>query len=127
MDKLRDRVAIVTGGPRGIGSAIAVAFAAEDADVVIADRLDEVVAAPVVGQIEAAGRKALFVSTDVSDEELVQAMVDRTYEEFGDVDILVYNAGTVSQSFFREMSEQAGYVSGQLIVADGARSLAGLT
>ena len=96
-------------------------LAAEDADVVIADRLDEDVAAPVVGQIEAAGRKALFVSTDVSDEELVRAMVDRTYEEFGDVDILVYNAGTVSQSFFHEVSEQAGYVSGQLIVAAGAR------
>ena len=93
----------------------------------IADRLDEDVAAPVVEQIEAAGRKALFVSTDVSDEVLVRAMVDRTYEEFGDVDILVYNAGAVSQSFFHEVSEQAGYVSGQLIVADGARSLAGLT
>lgn len=103
MDKLRDRVAIVTGGARGIGGAIAVAFAAEGADVVIADRLDEDVAAPVVSQIEAAGRKALFVSTDVSDEEQVRAMVDRAYEEFGNIDILVNNAGTVSQTFFHEL------------------------
>ena len=47
MDKLRDRVAIVTGGARRIGGAIAVAFAAADVDVVITDRLDEDVAAPV--------------------------------------------------------------------------------
>jgi 3-oxoacyl-[acyl-carrier protein] reductase len=98
MDKLRDKVAIVTGGARGIGGAIAAAFAAEGADVVIADRLGEDVAAPVVEQIEAAGRKALFVSTDVSDEEQVRAMVDRAYAELGDVDILVNNAGVVSSS-----------------------------
>ena len=104
MDKLRDKVAIVTGGARGIGGAIAVAFAAEGADVVIADRLGEDIAAPVVSQIEVAGRKALFVSADVSDEEQVRAMVDRAYEEFGDVDILVNNAGVVSQQFFHELS-----------------------
>jgi 3-oxoacyl-[acyl-carrier protein] reductase len=103
MDKLRDRVAIVTGGARGIGGAIAAAFAAEGADVLIADRLGEDVAAPVVRQIEAAGRKALFVSTDVSDEEQVRVMVDRAYAEFGDVDILVNNAGIVSQQFFHEL------------------------
>jgi 3-oxoacyl-[acyl-carrier protein] reductase len=103
MDKLRDRVAIVTGGARGIGGAIAAAFAAEGADVVIADRLGEDVAAPVVAQIEAAGRKALFVSTDISDADEVQAMVDQAYQEFGAVDILVNNAGTVSQHFFHEL------------------------
>jgi 3-oxoacyl-[acyl-carrier protein] reductase len=54
MDKLSGKTAIVTGGARGIGAAIAVAFAAEGADVVIADRLGEEVAAPVVEQIEAA-------------------------------------------------------------------------
>ena len=103
MDKLRDKVAIVTGGARGIGGAIAAAFAAEGADVVIADRLGEGVAAPVLSQIEAAGRKALFISTDVSDEEQVRGMVDRAYEELGDVDILVNNAGIVSQQFFHEL------------------------
>jgi 3-oxoacyl-[acyl-carrier protein] reductase len=103
MNKLRDKVAIVTGGARGIGGAIACAFAAEGADVVIADRLGEDVAAPVIHEIESAGRKALFVPTDVSDEGQVRAMVDRAYAELGDVDILVNNAGTFSQHFFHEL------------------------
>jgi 3-oxoacyl-[acyl-carrier protein] reductase len=103
MNKLRDKVAIVTGGARGIGGAIACAFAAEGADVVIADRLGEDVAAPVIHEIESAGRKALFVPTDISDEGQVRAMVDRAYAELGDVDILVNNAGTFSQHFFHEL------------------------
>jgi 3-oxoacyl-[acyl-carrier protein] reductase len=103
MNKLRDKVAIVTGGARGIGGAIAAAFAAEGADVVIADRLGEDVAAPVIHEIESAGRKALFVPTDISDEGQVRAMVDRAYAELGDVDILVNNAGTFSQHFFHEL------------------------
>ncbi len=103
MDKLRGKTAIVTGGARGIGAAIAVAFAAEGADVVIADRLGEEVAAAVVEQIEAAGRKAVFVPADVADEEQVRAMVDRAYAELGEVDILVNNAGVVSQQFFHEL------------------------
>jgi 3-oxoacyl-[acyl-carrier protein] reductase len=103
MDKLRDKIAIVTGGARGIGGAIAAAFAAEGADVVIADRLGEDVAAPVIRQIEAAGRRALFVPTDISDEDQVRAMVDRAYSELGEVDVLVNNAGTFSQHFFHEL------------------------
>jgi 3-oxoacyl-[acyl-carrier protein] reductase len=103
MEKLRGKVAIVTGGARGIGGAIAVAFAAEGADVVIADRLARHVAAPVVEQIEATGRKALFVSTDVSDEDQVRVMVAQAYQELGEVDILVNNAGIVSQHLFHEL------------------------
>ncbi|MDX6472820.1 MAG: 3-oxoacyl-[acyl-carrier protein] reductase [Gaiellaceae bacterium] len=103
MDKLRDKVAIVTGGARGIGGAVAAAFAAEGADVAIADRLGAEVAAPVIEQIEAAGRRALFVPTDISDETQVRSMVDRVYAELGDVDILVNNAGTFSQHFFHEL------------------------
>jgi 3-oxoacyl-[acyl-carrier protein] reductase len=103
MDKLRDRVAIVTGGARGIGGAIATAFAAEGADVVIADVLGEDAAAPVLHTIAAASRRSLLVHTDVSDEKQVRSMVDRAYEEFGQVDILVNNAGTVSQHFFQDL------------------------
>ncbi|MEO8969366.1 MAG: SDR family NAD(P)-dependent oxidoreductase [Solirubrobacteraceae bacterium] len=104
MDKLHDRIAIVTGGARGIGGAIATAFAAEGADVVIADLLDEDVAAPVLQAIEAAGRRGLLVRTDVSDEADVRAMVDRASAEFGDIDILVNDAGTFSQVMFHELS-----------------------
>jgi 3-oxoacyl-[acyl-carrier protein] reductase len=106
VNKLHDRVAIVTGGARGIGGAIAAAFAAEGADVVIADVLGEDVAAPVRNAIEEAGRRALQVHTDVSDEAEVRAMVERAQEEFGDIDILVNNAGTFGQVFFHELTPQ---------------------
>ncbi len=106
MDRLRDRVAIVTGGARGIGGAIATAFAAEGADVLIADRLDEEVAAPVIAAVREAGRRAVFVRTDISRESEVAAMVARAYDELGDVDILVNNAGIFSQVFFHELTAE---------------------
>jgi 3-oxoacyl-[acyl-carrier protein] reductase len=104
VNKLLDRVAIVTGGARGIGGGIAAAFAAEGADVVIADVLGEDVAAPVLASIADAGRRSLLVHTDVSDEQQVRAMVDRAYEEFGTVDILVNDAGIFGQFFFHELT-----------------------
>lgn len=103
MDKLRDRVAIITGGARGIGGAIATAFAEEGADVVIADLLGEDVAAPVLEAVANAGRRAVLVHTDISDEQQVRAMIDRAYKEFGEVDVLVNDAGTFSQHFFQEL------------------------
>jgi 3-oxoacyl-[acyl-carrier protein] reductase len=104
MDRLRDKVAIVTGGARGIGGAIAVAFAGEGADVVLADRLGEDVARPVLDKVAEAGRRALLIGTDVSDEASVRAMVDRAYDEFGEVDVLVNNAGTFGQFFFQDLA-----------------------
>jgi 3-oxoacyl-[acyl-carrier protein] reductase len=104
MDKLRDRVAIITGGARGIGGAIATAFAAEGADVVIADRLGEDVAAPVIESVAAAGRRAVHVTTDVSDETSVRNMVDRAYGEFDEIDILVNDAGVFGQYFFQDLT-----------------------
>jgi 3-oxoacyl-[acyl-carrier protein] reductase len=101
--KLESKAAIVTGGARGIGGEIAMAFAAEGADVVIADRLDEAAAAPVLAAIAASGRRALFVNTDVSDEQQVRRMVDTAIAEFGRVDVLVNDAGTVSQVAFDEL------------------------
>jgi 3-oxoacyl-[acyl-carrier protein] reductase len=104
VNKLLDRVAIVTGGARGIGGAIATAFAAEGADVVIADVLGEDVAAPVLEAIAAAGRRSLLVRTDVSDEAQVRAMVEQAYNEFDAVDILVNDAGIFGQFFFHELT-----------------------
>ena len=106
MHKLRDRVAIVTGGARGIGGAIAVAFAKEGADILIADVLDREVAAPVLTAIKELGRRSFMVQTDVADEQQVRTMVDCANEEFGQVDILVNNAGVVSQVSFDALTVQ---------------------
>jgi len=101
--KLTGKIAIVTGGARGIGGEIAMAFAAEGADVVIADLLGADAAAPVLSSIAASGRRSLLVRTDVSDEQQVRAMVDAALAEFGQVDILVNDAGTVSQCALAEL------------------------
>lgn len=101
--RLDGKVAIVTGGARGIGGEIATAFAAEGADVVIADVLGAEVAAPVLSSIAESGRRSLLVQTDVSDERQVRAMVDAALAEFGPIDILVNDAGTFSQSAFAEL------------------------
>jgi 2-dehydro-3-deoxy-D-gluconate 5-dehydrogenase len=92
---LRDKVAIVTGASQGIGKAIALGLAQAGAHVVLAkypDGRDDKVR-QVQSDIEALGRKALIVPTDVSDVAQVRTMVEKTQEAFGRVDILVNNAG----------------------------------
>jgi 3-oxoacyl-[acyl-carrier protein] reductase len=101
--KLEGKIAIVTGGARGIGGQIAMAFAEQGADIVIADLLDARAAAPVLSRIAESGQRSLLVRTDVSDERQVRAMVDAAYAEFGQVDILVNDAGTFSQSAFADL------------------------
>lgn len=86
------RLAIVTGGGRGIGSAAAVRLAEEGRDIVIAD-LDEAEAAQTLAAIEALGQRALFIKTDVADEAAARAMVAQAVETFGRLDILVCCAG----------------------------------
>jgi 3-oxoacyl-[acyl-carrier protein] reductase len=102
--RLTDRVAIVTGGARGIGGAIAAAMADEGADVVIADVLPESAAKAVLDAIARAGRRAVYVPTDVTDAAQIEAMVARAIGEFGHVDILVNNAGVAGQCLFHELS-----------------------
>lgn len=90
--KLRDKVAIVTGGGRGIGRAIALAFAQEGANIVVLSRTT-----PELGetadQIQALGRQALAVVGDVSSRDDVDNLVGLSLHKFGTVDILVNNAG----------------------------------
>ena len=90
--RLEDKVAIVTGGGRGIGRAIAKTFSAEGARVVVADlELDS--AATVVAEIEAAGGSGLAVKTDVALKSAAEQMVEAAIQKYGQVDILVNNAG----------------------------------
>jgi len=89
--RLKDRVAIVTGGGAGIGEAIAWRYAQEGARVVVAEVTPER-GRSSVNAIEKAGGEAVFVPTDVSREEQVQEMVETTLRRFGRIDILVNNA-----------------------------------
>ena len=86
------RVAIITGGARGIGGATAIRIAEEGRDIVIADVLPDE-ARETMAQIEALGQRAVFIQTDVSDEAAVRTMVAQTVSTFGRLDILVCCAG----------------------------------
>ena len=100
--KLAGKVAIVTGSSRGIGKDIALAFAGEGADIVVAARSESEPDPRLPGTIyetsqavEALGRRALAVKTDVTDEAQVATMVQRTLDTFGRADILVNNAAVL--------------------------------
>jgi 2-deoxy-D-gluconate 3-dehydrogenase len=94
---LDGKVAIVTGAGRGLGRAIAEALSASGADVVIASRT-AVQLDSVASRIEAAGRRALAVPTDITDPAAVDELVNRTIEVFGRVDILVNNSGVLAST-----------------------------
>ncbi len=92
LEDLRDRTAVVTGGASGIGRALALLFAHEGANVVVAD-LDEAGMAETVAGVGKAGRRGLAVRTDVSRLGDVQALADRAFKEFGSVHVVCNNAG----------------------------------
>src|SRR6185437_8457358 len=93
--KLKGKIALITGGERGVGKAVAVAFAREGADVAftyIDGKREVEEASETVRIIEEEGRSALAVAGDVRDEKFVGRLVEQVMEEFGNVDILVNNA-----------------------------------
>src|SRR5690242_16207794 len=90
--RFEDRVALVTGGARGIGAATVQRFAQEGARVAIAD-LDAEGCERLATELTASGTEALGIGCDVSDSGQVQSMVDKVLERFGRLDILVNNAG----------------------------------
>lgn len=105
--RLKDKKAIVTGAGRGIGRAVALAFAREGADVVVNYQSNDVAAHEVVEKIQSLGRRAVPVKTDVSSYHEVKIMVDRAVQELGGVDILVNNAGVSKPSMFLDMPEES--------------------
>ena len=88
----KNRTAIVTGGARGIGRGIALALAGRGANVIIAD-LDEESAQRVVNEIKSGGSRSYFCETYVTQQWSTDQMVEATLEEYGDLDVLVNNAG----------------------------------
>lgn len=93
--RLEGKVAIVTGASRGIGRAIALAFAREGADLVVNYLRSKAAAEEVVAQIEREGQRAIAVRADVSQEDQVEQMVSQAAGRFGRIDILVNNAGII--------------------------------
>jgi 3-oxoacyl-[acyl-carrier protein] reductase len=99
---LEGKVALVTGGSRGIGAAIAKRLAADGANVAITYTKGADAAASVVKEIERAGRKAIAIQADAADADAVKAAVEKIVTTFGRLDILVNNAGTAVPKSFEE-------------------------
>ncbi len=103
---LFDKVALVTGGSRGIGRAIALALAEEGAHVAFTFKSASEAAEKVKQEIEAKGRKALAIQSDAKDINGAQQVVDRVIKDLQRIDILVNNAGITKDTLLMRMSEQ---------------------
>lgn len=103
--KLAGRKAIVTGGSRGIGRAVALMFAKEGADVLVNYHSNDAAAKETVAEIEKLGRKGVAVAADVADYKSAQNMVDECVKQLGGVDIVVNNAGVSKPSMLLKMPE----------------------
>src|SRR3989440_2375949 len=104
INKLEGKIAIITGGSRGIGAAIAKRLAADGANVVITYTKGADAAASVVKEIERAGGRAIAIQADAADADASKAAVEKTVAAFGGLDVLVNNAGTAIPKTFEETS-----------------------
>jgi len=102
--RLKDRVALITGGAQGIGREIALTFASEGADIVVGDiNLDKAIKAQA--DIEALGRKALALELDVTDYAKLTQGINKILDKFKKVDILVNNAGITKDNLILRMGD----------------------
>ena len=106
MKLLIGKVAIITGGTRGIGKGIALKFAQEGADVIFTYVSSEETANAVEKEIEAFGVKAKGYKSNAANMEDAVALIDKVVEEFGQIDILVNNAGITKDGLLMRMSEE---------------------
>ena len=102
MEQLQGKKALITGGSRGLGKATALALATEGVSIAITGR-DEAALQKTVSEIEALGVKAIYSVFDISDFEAVKKGISKIKEAFGDVDILINNAGVAAFGSFLEM------------------------
>ncbi len=102
--RLNGKVALVTGGTRGIGAAICIGLAKEGADIALTGR-DKVAAAKVISTVEGIGKKTLFFEAGVTDKNKMDEVVAKVEEQLGSIDILVNNVGIARDSLFVRMKE----------------------
>ncbi len=105
MPQLDDKIAVVTGAAQGIGRAIAEMLARRGAHVVVADINLEKAQTTAQAIAASTGRRAIAVHVNVADSVSAQAMIDRTIEEFGRIDLLVNNAGTTRDNLIVRISD----------------------
>ncbi len=104
--KLEGKKAVVTGGSRGIGKAIALLYAKEGADVLVNYHSNDAAAKETVAEIEKLGRKGVAVAADVANYASAQNMIDECVKQLGGVDIVVNNAGVSKPSMLLKMKEE---------------------
>lgn len=104
--KLQNKVALITGGGKGIGKAISLLFAQEGAKVIVNYSTSKQEADQVVQEIEKLGATAMSIQADVSVFQEVDTMITQVIERFGTIDVLVNNAGILISSPFEETTEQ---------------------
>jgi len=106
MGRLENKIAVVTGGGRGIGRAVCLAFAKEGADVVVNYATKDQPAQEVVEMIKQMGRRAVAVKGNVAVKQDVERIFKTAIDNFGRIDILVNNAGATRPNMLYKMSEE---------------------
>ena len=104
MKKLSGKIAVVTGGSRGIGAAVAKGLGKEGATVIINYNHSQEEAETVVNEVKAMGSLAVALQADISDAEMTKVFIEKALADFGKIDILVNNAGITRDKTFKKMS-----------------------